>query len=152
MRASVRKLKTPIISNKGKRLLLWVTTWKIMEELRRESCIRGYHICKEIWDPAISCKKFCFGEVVQCERVHGKSIFSCHDERRSFWWTFATKDIQTVFTLFATRMHHRKIFVFLIFGFLEVSENIFKPKISGFTVVALMGYSLYGKLTKGLPD
>ena len=33
----------------------------IMEELRRESCIRGHHIRKEIWDPAI-------GEVVQCER------------------------------------------------------------------------------------
>ena len=27
------------------------------------------------------------------------------------------------------------MFVFLIFGFLEVSENIFTPKISGFTVV-----------------
>ena len=32
-----------------------------MEELRRELCIRGHHIHKEIYDPAI-------GEVVQCER------------------------------------------------------------------------------------
>ena len=28
----------------------------------------------------------------------------------------------------------QKIFAFFIFGFLEVSENIFTPKISGFTV------------------
>lgn len=32
-----------------------------MEELRRESCIRGHHIYKEIWDPTV-------GEVVQCKR------------------------------------------------------------------------------------
>ena len=119
------------------------------------------------------------------------SIFCCYHERRSCCWTFATKDIQTVFALFPTRRYHwlcydrsekildlpqgglevpcsmllkaklkeiekfkklhtfssvvlnnslfkncrsRKIFVFLIFEFLEVSENIFTPKISGFTV------------------
>ena len=32
-----------------------------MEELRRESCIRGHHIYKEIRNP-------CLGEVLQCER------------------------------------------------------------------------------------
>ena len=32
-----------------------------MEELRRELCVRGHHIYKEIWNPAI-------GEVVQCKR------------------------------------------------------------------------------------
>ena len=122
------------------------------------------------------------------------SIFCCYHERRSCCWTFATKDIQTVFALFPTRRYHwlcydwsekildlplgglevscsmllkaklkeiekfkklhtfsntvlnnslfekfrsRKIFVFLIFGFLEVSENIFTPKISGFTVIII---------------
>ena len=32
-----------------------------MEELRRESCIHGHHIYKEIWNP-------CLGEDLQCER------------------------------------------------------------------------------------
>ena len=32
-----------------------------MEELRRESCIRGHHIYKNIWNPAV-------GEVLVCER------------------------------------------------------------------------------------
>ena len=32
-----------------------------MEELRRESCIRGHHIYEEIRNP-------CLGEVLQCER------------------------------------------------------------------------------------
>ena len=32
-----------------------------MKELRRESCIRGHHIYKEIRNP-------CLGEVLRCER------------------------------------------------------------------------------------
>ena len=32
-----------------------------MEELRRELCIRGHHIYKNIWNPAV-------GEVLVCER------------------------------------------------------------------------------------
>ena len=59
MRASVRRLKTQINSEQGKRSLLLATARRIMEELRRESCIRGHHICNEIWDPAI-------GGAVQC--------------------------------------------------------------------------------------
>ena len=78
MRVSVRNLKAPIISKQGKRLLLLATTRKIMEELRRESCNRGHHTCiyKEIYmyDPAISCKKNCIGEVVQCERAPRKAV------------------------------------------------------------------------------
>ena len=42
IRGSVRNLKTPIISEQGKRLLLLATTWKIMEDLRWELCIRGH--------------------------------------------------------------------------------------------------------------
>ena len=38
-----------------------------------------------------------------------------------------------------------KIFVFLIFGFLEVSENIFTPKISGFTVHSCQGYKTWSE-------
>ena len=32
-----------------------------MEELSRVSCIRGYHVYKDVWDAAI-------GEVLVCER------------------------------------------------------------------------------------
>ena len=74
------------------------------------------------------------GAVQEGASKRGGLIFSCHRERRSCCWTFSTKNNQTAFALFATRMYHWKIFVLLIFGFLEVSENIFTPKISGFTV------------------
>ena len=60
----VRKLKTPITSKQGKRLLFLATTWtwNIMKELGSwELYIPGHHIYKEKWDPVI-------GEVVQCER------------------------------------------------------------------------------------
>ena len=102
MRASVRKLKTLKISKQGKRLLLLATTWKIMEELRREACIRGHHIQTNMessyWRGA--------GAMQEGALKCGGSIFCCHQERRSCCWTFATKDIQTVFTLFATRRYH----------------------------------------------
>ena len=32
-----------------------------MEELERRSCIRGYHVCKDKWDPVV-------GEVLACKR------------------------------------------------------------------------------------
>ena len=38
-----------------------VEALKMEEELSRVSCIRGYHVCKDIWDAAI-------GEVLVCER------------------------------------------------------------------------------------
>ena len=131
MRLSVWKLKSPINSKREKRLLLLETMWKIVEELRRESCIRGYHI-KRNMGPTY----WRGGAVREGASLETRWIdIQLPSKRRSCCWTFSMKDIKTAFALFATRMYHRKIFVFLFFRFLEASENIFTPKISGFTVV-----------------
>ena len=37
-----------------------------MEEFERDSCIRGYHVYKEIWQAAV-------GEELECDREHGNT-------------------------------------------------------------------------------
>ena len=37
-----------------------------MEEFRKESCVRGYHVYKDIWNAAL-------GEELQCQRERGNS-------------------------------------------------------------------------------
>ena len=37
-----------------------------MEDFERESCIRGFHVYKTIWEPAL-------GEELQCLREHGNA-------------------------------------------------------------------------------
>ena len=38
-----------------------------MEEFERDSCIRGYHVYKEIWQAAV-------GEELECDREHGNTM------------------------------------------------------------------------------
>ena len=61
-----------------------------------------------------------------CKKFLSKIIFGC--ERLS--------EIKTPI------ISKQRIFVFLIFGYLEVSENILTPKISGFTVHACKAIKL----------
>ena len=77
------KLKTPIVSIKGKILLL-ATTWKIMEELRRELYVRGHHIYKEVWNPAIGARG---GAMQQGASKCGGSIFCCHQDDSPLVWS-----------------------------------------------------------------
>ena len=103
LRASVWILKTPIISKQGKNVIIISNHVKIMEEMRRESCIRGNHIYKEIWDPTI-------GEVVQCEREPRNSVdqYSVAITKRGVVVGHFPRRIytQAVVSLFATRRNH----------------------------------------------
>ena len=154
MRAPIWKLKTPIISKPGKRLLWLATTWRIVEKLQRELCIRGHHIYKEIWDPVI-------GELVQCEREprNEADIYSVAITKGGVFVGHSPWRIFRLCLLFLRcGRYDWKFFVFSIFGFLEVSENILAPKISGFTIFTsiilvcwqtrLQGMPIFGKIER----
>ena len=43
-----------------------VTCQKSMETFQKESCVRGYHIYRELWDAVV-------GEELECQREHGNA-------------------------------------------------------------------------------
>ena len=108
------------------------TTWNIMEELRRELCIRGRQILKkygihqlERWcsaRPSLKTRRIDIQLPLWKEEL--LNIF--HEGYPDCVHSFCDKDVPAK--------------TFHVFGFLDGSENIFTPKISRFTVQKLANY------------
>ena len=73
-----------------------------MEELHRESCVRGHHIYKEIRNP-------CLGEVLQCERDPHNVVdrYSVAVKKGGVVVGHLPRKVSRLLTLLTERRHNR---------------------------------------------